>query len=136
MNAGKEVRVVADRRRQLEAAGIGAMNEARAQRLVTGMVRAVGVENLADPAPQGEPRVAAEREQRVECRAGCRARGFRSGAIEQPEFKCRGEIEDVVADGDAAARACAARREHAERQVLDRKVGVLVRRSDPASPPG
>ena len=105
------------------------------QRLVTGAIRAVGIENLADPPPQGEPRLTAEREQRVERRAGRGLRGFARQALEQPEFECGGEIEDVVADGDAAARDAAGRREHAERQVLDRKVGVMVRRGDPASPP-
>ena len=96
VNAGKEVGVVADRRGQLEAAVVGAMNEPRAQRLVTGAVRAIGVENLADPTPQGEPRVAAEREQRVQRRAGRGLRGLarrgrRTGRVRAPrrDRRCR-----------------------------------------------
>jgi hypothetical protein len=135
VNAGKEVGVVADRRGQLEAACIGAVNEPRAQRLVTGAVRPIGIEYLAKPTPQRKPCVAAKREYRIQRRAGRGPRGVRSKTVEQSEFERRGEIEDVVPDGDAAAGRAIGWREHAERQVLDRKVGVMVRRGNPASPP-
>src|SRR6185295_10859382 len=75
-------------------------------------------ELLAQGAPNG-PALAGERIQR---RAGLDAE--------------RGEIEDLLADGDAAARRLASippASENAEGQVLDRKLGLRrVGRLDPA----
>ena len=136
VDAGKEVGVIADRGWKLQAAVGAAMNEPGAQGFDAGPVAAVGVEDLADPMPQGEPRLAAEREQRVQGRAGRGLRGLCGAAVEQAEFQRRGKVEDVIADRDAAARAAARRREHAQRQVLDREVDVMVRRGDPTAPPG
>ena len=135
VNAGKEIGVVADRRGQLEAARIGAVNEARAQRLVTAAVRSIGIEYLAKPTPQRKPRVAPKRKYRIQLRAGRGPRGVGSETVEQSEFERRGEIKDVVPDGDAATGRAAGWREHAEREVLDREVGMMVRRGNPASPP-
>src|SRR5262249_60262014 len=56
--------------------------------------------------------------------------------VEQAELERRGEVEDVVPDRDAATRSAARRGEHAQRQVLDRKVGVLIGRGDPTAPRG
>jgi len=64
---------------------------------------------------------AAARREAVQCRAGAHAE--------------RGEVEDLIADGDAAARRLRASLapEDAEGQVLDREVAARgVRRLDPA----
>jgi hypothetical protein len=42
------------------------------------------------------------------------------------------EVEDLIADGNAAARRPTLRTEDSERQILDRELRVAVRRSDPA----
>ncbi len=93
----------------------------------------MGVEDLADAPAQGDARLAAEREQRVERGAGGGARGVGGEAGEQPELERRREVEDLVTDGDAAARRSAGRSEHAERQVLDREVGMPLGRGHPAA---
>ncbi len=133
VDAGKEVGVVADRGRTLEAAIGGAVEEPGAQTLDPVAVLTVGIENLREAMAQRHAGLASEREQRVQRRAGSGLRGLRGKAGEEAELQRRREIEDVVADGDAAARRAARRREHAERQVLDREVGMLVRRDDPAA---
>ena len=49
----------------------------------------------------------------------------------------RGQIKDLIADGDAAARLASGRGdEDAEWKILDREVGVAVCRGHPAAPPG
>ena len=134
VDAGEKVGVVADRRRKLEAAIVGAVNEARPQRFDLGAIPAIGVENVAEAAAERDARLAAEREQRVE---GCAASGLggpRGESIEQAELERGGEVEDLVPDRDAAAGSALRRREDAQRQVLDRKVGVLIGRGDPAAP--
>src|SRR5262249_56214954 len=85
---------------------------------------------------EGEASGGAEGEERVEGRATSGLGGARRYPIEQAEFERRGEIEDIVPDRDAAAGDAARRGEHAERQVLDRKVGVLMGRGEPAAPRG
>ena len=62
VDAGEEVGVVADGGRKLETAIDGVVNETGAQRFDLPTVRAVGVEDLAEPAAQRKPCVAAERE--------------------------------------------------------------------------
>ena len=53
--------------------------------------------------------------------------------VNRPAACARGQVEDHVADRHAARGACAARRrEHAERQVLEREVRVAVGRGHPA----
>src|SRR5262245_56118565 len=136
MNAGEEVGVVADRGRKLETAIVGAVNEARSQRFDLGALAAIGIENVAEAAAERDACLVAEREQRVERRAGSGLGGACRLPIEQAELERRGEIEDVVPDRDAAAGSAARRAEHAERQVLDREVGVLMGRGDPAAPRG
>ena len=111
------------------------MKNPRAQAFDPCAVAAVGIENLADALPQRHARFAAEREQRVERRARRRLRRLGGSAVEQAELERGREIEDLVADRDAAARRASRRREHAERQVLDREVGMIVGRGDPAAPP-
>src|SRR5262247_2557372 len=136
MDAGEEVGVVADRGRKLEAAIVGAVNEARPQRFDLGALASIGIENVAEAVAERGAGLAAEREQRVERRAASGLGGARRHPIEQAELERRREIEDVVPDRDAAAGSAAWRGEHAERQVLDRKVGVLMGRGDPAAPRG
>ena len=127
VDAGKEIGVVADRGRKHEAASGGVVQEPRALALDAGAVLAVGVEHVAHALPQCHARLAAEREQRIERRAGRGLRRLLGGAVEQAEFERRGEVEDVVPDRNAAAGGAARRCEHAERQVLDREVGMRVR---------
>ena len=67
--------------------------------------------------------------------APARRRALRGSRRRTARLERRGEIEDLVADRDAAAGRAAGRREHAERQVLDREVGVPVGRGDPACAP-
>src|SRR5262249_58864785 len=64
VNAGEEVGVVADCGRKLEAAVLGAVNEARPQRFGFGAVPAVGIENTEEAAAERDARLAAECEQR------------------------------------------------------------------------
>jgi hypothetical protein len=135
VDAGKEVGVVADRGRQAQSAVLGSMKNPGALRLDPATVAALGVENLAEALPQRHARFAAEREQRVERRSRRRLRRLGGSAVEQAELERGREIEDLVADCDAAAGRASRRREHAERQVLDREVGVVVCRGDPAAPP-
>jgi hypothetical protein len=134
VDAGEKVGVVADRRRKLEAAIVGAVNEARPQRFDLGAIPAIGVENVAEAAAERNARLAAEREQRVEGRAASGLGGPPGEPIEQAELERGGEVEDLVPDRDAAAGSAFRRREYAQRQVLDRKVGVLIGRGDPAAP--
>jgi hypothetical protein len=136
VDAGEEVGVVADGGRKLEAAILGAVKDARLQRFDLGALAAISVENVAEPATERGARLAAEREQRVERRAASGLGGSRGEPVEQAEFERRGEIEDVVPDRNAAAGSAARRDEHAEGQVLDRKVGVLIGRGDPAASRG
>src|SRR5229473_691259 len=82
-------------------------------------------------------RRSAERHQLVEARAGG---GFRRGRCcpgEQPGLVRSAQVEDHVADRDAAARlrarrGAARRAEHPERKVLQRKLRVPVGRGHPA----
>src|SRR5262249_49332587 len=122
--------------RKLQPAIRGAVEEPRTQRFDLGALAAIGVENLTDAPAQRDARLAAEREQRVERPAGSGLGGARRQAFEQAEFECRGEIEDLIADGEAAAGGATRHAEYAERQVLDRKVGVPIGRGDPTAPRG
>ncbi len=134
IDAGEEVGVVADRCRHFQAAVGGAVQQPGPGGFSAGAVRAIGIEQLADTAAQGHARFGTEREQRIERGTGRGLRGGGRCAGEQAEFDRGGEIENLVADRDAAARRAALRAEYAKRQVLDREVGMLVRRSDPAAP--
>src|SRR4029453_8987630 len=113
---------------------LGVMDEPCAQGFGAGAVAPVGVENLAESAAQRAARLAAEREQGIERGAGGGLRGLRGEAVEQLKLERGCKIENVVADRDAAACGAAGWGEHAERQVLDREVGVPVRRGDPGAP--
>jgi len=136
VDASEEVGVVADGGRKLEAAILGAVKDARPQRFDLGALAAIGVENVAEPATERGARLAAEREQRVERCAASGLGGSRGEPLEQAELERRGEVEDVVPNRNAAAGGAARRCEHAERQVLNRKVGMLIGRGDPAAPRG
>ncbi len=135
VDARKEVGVVADRGRHLQTAVRGRMKEARPQRFAARALLAVGIEDVAHALPERHARFTSEREQWIERGAGRRFGGLGSGAVEQAMLQRRDDVEDLVSDGDAAARGAAGRREHPEWQVLDREVSVLVGRGDPAAPP-
>src|SRR5262249_2649848 len=132
----EEVGVVADGGWKLEPAILGAVKEARPPRFDLGAIAAIGIENVAETAAERGARLAAEREQRVERRAVSGLGGYRRQPLEQAERERCGEVEDVVPDRHAAAGGAARRGEHAQRQVLDRKVGVLIGRGDPTAPRG
>ncbi len=89
-------------------------------------VRAVRPQEREEPVAQGPARPGAEGEHPGEV-AGFRRRD-RPGRLvgQQARGVRRGEVEDVVADRDAGPARPAGRREHAERQVLDREVRVPV----------
>src|SRR5262249_26221792 len=136
MDARGEGGGVADGGRKFEPAILGAVEEARPQRFDLGALAAIGVEKVAETAAERDARLAAEREQRVERRAAGSLGGSRGEPVEQAELERRGEVEGVVPDRDAATGSAARRGEHTERQVLDREVGVLIGRGDPAAPRG
>src|SRR5262249_42458229 len=117
MDAGEEVGVIADYGRKRELALRGAVKEPRAQRFDPGAL-------------------AAEREQRIERCAGGTLSGAGGQAFEQAEFEPRGKIEDLIPDGDATAGGATRHAKYADRQVLDRKVGVPVGGGDPTAPRG
>ncbi len=126
MDAGVKVGVVADRGGQMERAGRRVVQQRRdlAAELAVG-------EQLGHAAPQRQPRDRAETEQRIERRAGSSFGCDLRGPFEQPACGERAQIEDEVADGDSAA-SLRARRENAERQILDREIGMAGRALDPA----
>src|SRR5262245_42282931 len=92
VDAREEVGVVADRGGKLEPAILGAMDESRAQDFDAGAVAPVSVENLAEAAAQRAPRLAAEREQRIERRPGGGPRRLRGKTVEQLKLERRSEI--------------------------------------------
>lgn len=63
----------------------------------------------------------------IECR--CRERPVEQRGQEVGDSP---QVENVVADRDAGSRIRASWRENAERQVLDRKVGMFLGTFDPA----
>src|SRR5262245_9573693 len=77
VDAGEEVGVVADRGRKLEAAIVGAVNEARPQRFDLGALASIGIENVAEAVAERGAGLADEREQRVERRAASGLGGAR-----------------------------------------------------------
>ena len=126
VDAGEKIGEVADRRRQVQPAIGGAVQQPVGERLgpAAGPSVASSAKTCRRKARRGS---GAERHQRVQ-RA---ARGGRGGALrlarEQPGIERGAQVEDHVADRDAAARAfvghgAAARAEHAERQVLQREL--------------
>ncbi len=134
MDAGEEIGVVADARRQVHRAIGGAEQQPLADGLEPRAVGTAGVQQLRDRLPQRAPRPGAEREQRIE-RIAARGLGGEPGvALEQARLGGGSEVENLVPDRDAAARALARRAEHAERQVLDREIRVRIGRGDPTAP--
>ncbi len=137
VDAGEKIGEIADRRRQVQPAIAGAMKEPVGERLGLGPPRTIGGEQREDLLAQRPARRRAQRHQRVEAGAGGRLGRGRGGPGEQPGLACRAQVENRVADRDAAARqsirhGAAGRAEHPEGQVLQRKLGVPVGRGDPA----
>jgi hypothetical protein len=56
--------------------------------------------------------------------------------VEQPGLGQPTQVENAVADRDPDARLLAAGREHAQRQILNREVGMAIGAVDPAGPRG
>ncbi len=134
MDAGKKIGEFADRGRQVEGALGCGVEQPPGNPFDPGSLGAVRGEQRRDPPAQGRPWPPPERHQRVQGRArGCFGR-LRRLAGEQPRFERRGEIEDHIADCDAATLRSARRAEAPERQVLDWKLAVCLGRGDPAFP--
>jgi hypothetical protein len=132
MDAGVEIGVAADPRRQVHRAIGCAGEQQRLHAFDLAPLGAVGIEQFGQARPQRPARSGADREQTVEPRpAGGLRRPLRL-AGEQPRLARDLEVEDRVADGDAAARLLARLIVDAERQVLDRKVRMAVGALDPA----
>ena len=123
MDAGIEIGVVADPRRQVQRAVDGV-----AQRAVDAAV-GVGVQQCEQRPAQRAAWDRPQRQQRVKRRADRGFGGAQRVALEQVE---RGaEIDDLVADRDPAAWRAAVG-ENAERQVLQRKLGMPIGAGDTA----
>ncbi|MNN25742.1 hypothetical protein D3C81_1392280 [compost metagenome] len=131
VDADVEVGVVADARRQVHAAGQLRLQQRRAEVFQALVFRAVAGQQFEQALAQGPARRGAEGEEGVQGFAAGRARGFAGRAMEQPGVAGDLEVEDVVADGDAAAWRVARWAEDAQRQVLQREVRVAVGRLDP-----
>jgi hypothetical protein len=133
VDAREEVRVVADARRQEQGAGRRLVQQ-RLQPRAGGRAllaqHGVGQQG-GERGAQRPARPRAEREEGVE-----RHRRGRPGGeprLVRQQRRRGAEVEDHVPDRHAAARRAAPRRgEHAERQVLDREVGMSVGGVDPA----
>ena len=137
VDAGEEIGEVADRRRQVQPAIAGAMKEPVGERLGLGPPGAVGGKQREDLLAQRAARRGAQRHQRVEAARRRPPRPRSRPAREQPGVVRRAQVENLVADRDAAARprirhGATGRAEHPEGQVLQRKLGVPVGRGDPA----
>lgn len=75
-----------------------------------------------------------DRHQGIEIGSLADAHRSRSLALDELEFDGRIEVKQLVADRDAGAPGLACTTEHAERKVLDRKIGrSVVRTLDPTS---
>src|SRR5258705_1403283 len=91
-------------------------------------------QQLRESRAQRSTRSFAKGKQFVEIRSArslCRARRFRG---EQTLRKRRSQVQDFVADGDAASWFTARRAEYAKRKVLNRKLGMAVPSGHPRSP--
>ena len=98
-----------------------------------GAILAVRREQFRHALAQGvtQPRVEGDEiVERFACGSARRRQGI---AAKKLGVEGRADVQDAVADGDAAAwPTLAARTEDAERQVLDGEVGMAVRTADPA----
>src|SRR5262249_18889760 len=84
-------------------------------------------------ASQRRSRFAPERKQWIERRTRSCFGGLGGEPIEQAKLQRRREIEDVIADRDAAPDATVGRGAHAQWEVLGRKRGVRVSEGEPAA---
>ena len=104
MDAGEKIGEVADRRRQVQPAIGGAVQQPIGERFGLGR-RAVGAEQRKNLPPQNAARLRAERHQRVQCAARSGPGGALRLAREQAGTERGAQVENHVADRDAAARA-------------------------------
>ena len=81
------------------------MQQPIAQGLQSGAIGAGGVEEFRDRPPERAARSGAQREERIERVAARRLGGASGLALEQIGFAGGSEIENIVPDRDAAARA-------------------------------
>ncbi len=132
MNAGEEIRVGAHGRGQVERAGGGLVQETQCLASSPLTFPRIRRKHVREPAAQFDPRISPERHECVERRARRGPRGFFSLACEETCLDRSLQVEDLVADRDAAARIFVRRREHAERQVLYGKRFVAIGGTDPA----
>ena len=124
VNAGKKVGVVANTCRQMQGAGFRGV-EAGLDLCLRG---GADSQQLGETLAQRTTRLAAKGEECIETGTGGRLRCTLSLAGEEATRDRRAEIEDMVTDGDTAARSIRAATEDAEREILNREIGMSVRR--------
>src|SRR6516165_12238497 len=128
MDAGIEIRVVADRSRQMDLA----IREMQEMRLHPRALRGALAQELGKPLTQSAARCGAERHEGVQCGARHRLDGAPRLMRQKSRRQYRRKVERLVSDGDRSALSAAFRRDDAEGQVLDREVWMSVRGDDPA----
>ena len=125
MDAGEEIGVVPDLGGQIQDAVCRMMQQMRP------LVRTL-LQQRADRVAQRLARAFAECQEAVQRGPDAEIAGGLGLVVEQLGFVQRAQVEDLVADRDAAAGRAGERAEHAEGQVLDREIRVAVGRGDPA----
>lgn len=111
------------------------MQQSRRQPLDLCPLRAVGGEQAGRMPAQGSTRAGAERQQRVQGLARSRFRRYSRFTRKKSRCERRRNIENHVPDRDPAPRRPARGAENPERQVLDRKLAMVIGRGDPALAP-
>jgi hypothetical protein len=136
VDAGEEIGEVADPNRQVQPATGGVMRKPAGNGADFPRIGSVGIQDVADPPTQRLPRGGTGFQQRVQVAPARRLGRLARGTGEQACFQGRADVEDLIADRDAAACRTALEAEHAERQVLDGKHRMAVGGRDPTGPAG
>jgi len=134
MDAGIEIGVIADRGGQFQAAMGGAVKQTLGERQEFLRLGIFEIENLAEALAQGAARTGAQREKRIEAASRSGAGRLFGETGKEAGFERGAEIQNLVADGDPAAPRPVQRAKDAERQILDREIGMAVAGLDPAQP--
>ena len=125
MNRRVEVAEIADVRRK-RMLGVILCNETAEQSVCAGRILS---QDLRQRETQCRPRRRSHRHEGIERRCGAGGRRTRRRARKNPRGLRRTDVEDLIADRDADAERFVLpfASEHAERQVLDRKIAGIVR---------